>query len=123
VDIMAFIRSFKKRKPLKMVRAVPLTAKGKGPTPIVVVRPGFMTTLARQRGFIQGDQKITDLPDPRMRTFALSLANTVGPVKALQMFQAQISFRAHAKGESLADRRKFETGKAAIQRQFFQQST
>lgn len=94
---------------------------GRGPETIEIQREGFMTSFARRQGILDG-RKITELPDSQIERLALAMAKSIGPAKAQRMFQAQISFRARAKGAALADRRKFEVGKEAIQRRFFPKS-
>lgn len=117
----SFVRGGK-RIPATTFSIKDIGAPGRGPKTIKVARPGFMTDLARREGFIKEGQGITDLSDRRLRAFALTLAREVGPATALRMFQAQISFRARARGVRLANRRKFEVGKSAIQQRFFPQS-
>lgn len=95
---------------------------GRGPEIIEVEREGAMAKHARNMGLLRKGMKITDLPDRNIEILARSLADKFGPATASRMFQAQISFRTRATGESLADRRKFEVGKEAIQRRFFPNS-
>ena len=105
--------------PATTFRIQDIGAPGRGPKSIEIKHPGVMTTLARRHGFISGDQRVTDIPNNKLDDFALALAKDVGGAKALRMFQAQISFRKRAKGERLADRRKFEIGKNTIERNYF----
>jgi hypothetical protein len=95
---------------------------GRGPDTIKLRREGFMTSFAKHRGFLKQGQKVTDMPDVRIKQMAIALAEVIGPRKALGMFSAQVNFRTRARGERLANRRKFETGKEAIQQRFFPKS-
>jgi hypothetical protein len=92
---------------------------GRGPDTIKLRREGFMTSFAKRRGFLEEGQMITDLPDAAIKRMAVTLAEVVGPRKALGMFSAQVNFRARARGVRLVNRRKFEAGKEAIQQRFF----
>lgn len=94
-------------------------APGRGPKSIKVTNVGLMTMVARRNGLLKGDKMVTDLSDRDIGVLALSLADEVSPLSALRMFQSQINLRARAKGENLADRRKFEVGKMAIERRYF----
>lgn len=115
-------RSFtreRKRIPATTFFIEDIGARGRGPKTIKVSRPGLINRLATRENFIKEGQGFTDIPNKRVAAFAFVLAQKVGPATALRMFQAQISFRSRATGERLVNRRKFEIGKAALQRRFF----